>query len=248
MRAPYTDVEYVCSLIPTGTQLSPADRPTLALIDLNALAGNYAEAARRAGGRKVLAVVKANAYGHGSVPVSRRLAGLGADMLGVALVEEGRELRDAGIATPVLVMGPVFPDQAEVVVRAGLTPAVYTRSLARALSEAAVLAGTRAAVHVKVDTGMGRIGLAPEEALTFIIEIAGLPGVAVEGLMTHFADADLRDKQFVAAAGPVRAAHPVPCGARHRHPAPARGEQRGSAGVRPGAPDHGASGAHALRL
>jgi alanine racemase len=146
----------------------------------------------------VLAVVKAQAYGHGAVMVARRLIELGVDMLGVALVEEGRELRDAGIAAPVLVMGPVQPEQAAALVRAGLTATVYTWPVARALSGAAVQAGRRVPLHVKVDTGMGRIGLTPDEARSFIMDLANLPGVAVEGLMTHFSDADLRDKQFAA--------------------------------------------------
>ena len=175
-----------------------SDRPTAALIDLQALAHNFHEAKKRAGGRKVLAVVKAQAYGHGAVPVARRLLDLGADMLGVALVEEGRELRGAGIEAPVLVMGAVFPEQAEELVRLRLTPAVASLAVARALSGAAQRQGTLAAAHVKIDTGMGRIGLAPEAAADFIAEAARLKGVRIEGLMTHFADADLRDKQFAA--------------------------------------------------
>ena len=195
MRAPYTDGEYVCSPVAAGAA-RPSDRPTRAEIDLHALSHNYAEVTRRIGGRKVLAVVKAQAYGHGSVPVSRHLAGLGAHMLGVALVEEGRDLRDAGITAPILVMGPVFPEQAEALVGANLTPVVYTLPVAKALSDAARNAGRTVPVHVKIDTGMGRIGLTPEAAADFISAITMLPGVVVEGLMTHFADADLRDKKF----------------------------------------------------
>lgn len=176
--------------------LPAADRPTAALIDLEALDHNFREAARRAGGRQVLAVVKAAAYGHGAVEISRRLLGLGADMLGVALVEEGSELRKAGIETPILVMGALFPEQAEAVVSMRLTPAVFTIAGARALSEAAVRLRMKVSAHVKIDTGMGRIGIAPEEAPRLIAQIRGLEGVEVRGLMTHFADADLCDKQF----------------------------------------------------
>lgn len=196
MRAPYTDVEDVRPKPPFGGALPAADRPTAALIDLSALEHNYAEVSRRAGGRKVLAVVKAQAYGHGAVAVARRLADLGCHMLGVALVEEGRELRGAGISAPILVMGPVHPGQAGDIVRLGLTAVVYTLPVARALSEAAAAGGGKAVVHVKVDTGMGRIGLLPEDALACIAAIAKLPGLKVEGIMTHFADADLKDKQF----------------------------------------------------
>jgi alanine racemase len=167
------------------------------LIDLEALSHNYGEVTRRIGDRKVLAVVKAQAYGHGAVAVSRRLVELGVDMLGVALVEEGTELREAGITVPIVVMGPVRPEQAGVIVRAGLIPVIFTLPVAQALSAAA--AGKRVPVHVKVDTGMGRIGLTPEETLTFLPELAKVPGIVPDGIMTHFADADLKDKQFASA-------------------------------------------------
>jgi len=173
-----------------------SDRPTAALIDLEALSHNFSEVVRRSGGRKVLAVVKAQAYGHGAVRVSQHLLGLGADMLGVALVEEGRELRKAGIGAPVLVMGAVYPEQAEAIVRWDLTPLVYSRAGAVALANTARKMGKDVTVHVKVDTGMGRIGLPPEDAQSFIEEIVKLDGLRVQGIMTHFADADLRDKQF----------------------------------------------------
>ena len=197
MRAPYTDVEYACSTISSGGQFPATDRPTAALIDLEALSHNYGEVTSRIGGRKVLAVVKAQAYGHGAVAVSRKLVELGVDMLGVALVEEGLELRSAGITTPVLVMGPVRREQAGVIVKARLTPVVFTTQMAEALAQAA--AGKRVPVHVKVDTGMGRIGLPPEDAVSFIRDVAAMPGLTVEGIMTHFADADLKDKQFASA-------------------------------------------------
>jgi alanine racemase len=160
---------------------SPADRPTAALIDLDALEHNFKEVTRLAGGRKILAVVKAGAYGHGAVEISRRLLGLGADMLGVALVEEGGELREAGIEAPILVMGALFPEQAEAVVSLHLTPAVFTIEEVRALSEAAVKRGTTVSVHVKIDTGMGRIGIAPEEAPRLIADMRGFKGVDVRG-------------------------------------------------------------------
>jgi len=151
---------------------------------------------RRAGKRKILAVVKAQAYGHGAIRVSQHLLGLGADMLGVAFVEEGRELREGGIQAPVLVMGAIFPEQAEALVRLGLTPLVYNDTIAKALSDAARKHKKEVPVHVKVDTGMGRLGLVPEAAIDFIARIRKLDGIRIEGLMTHFADADLKDKQF----------------------------------------------------
>jgi alanine racemase len=168
------------------------------VISLDALDHNYQEVVRRAEGRRILAVVKAQAYGHGAVEVSRRLLSLGADMLGVALVEEGRELRDAGIDAPVLVMGATFPEQAEAIVSLKLTPAIYNLANAEALSRAARRQGTVISVHVKIDTGMGRIGIVPEDAPGFIEALGKLGNISVHGLMTHFADADLRDKRFAA--------------------------------------------------
>ena len=141
------------------SQVPAADRPTTAFIDLAALAHNFQEVRSRAQGRKVLAVVKAQAYGHGAIRVSKHLLGLGADTLGVALVEEGRELREAGIDAPVLVMGAVVPGQAEALVAHRLTPVVFTLPMARALSNAARAQKTRVPVHIKIDTGMGRIGI-----------------------------------------------------------------------------------------
>lgn len=173
-----------------------SSRPTAAFIDLHALGLNFREVLRRAEGRKVLAVVKANAYGHGAVAVSRHLLMLGADMLGVATVEEGRELRHAGIEAPVLVMGPVHPGQAESIAACGLIPAVYSLQVAQALSVAAVKLKVRVPVHVKIDTGMGRIGIPPEVGPGFLRDLQALKGIEVQGLMTHFADADLRDKRF----------------------------------------------------
>jgi alanine racemase len=170
----------------------------VARISLNALTHNFEEVMRRAGGRKVLAVVKARAYGHGPVPVSRHLLECGAHMLGVALVEEGRELREAGIDAPVLVMGPVFPEQADAVAAWRLTPVLSNSRVARALADSARKRSLPITVHVKIDTGMSRTGVSPEAAPDLIQELMTLEGLVVEGLMTHFADADLRDKAFAA--------------------------------------------------
>ena len=197
MKAPSTEPGRECPG-PLTSALPDDIRPTVAVIDMGALEHNYREVVRRAGGRKILAVVKAQAYGHGAVPISRQLMRCGADMLGVALVEEGRELRTAGIDAPILLMGSLFPEQAEAAVALGLTPVVYTISAARALSDAARKLKTAVSVHVKIDTGMGRIGLAPADAPAFITELRRLAGIDVQGLMTHFADADLREKQFAA--------------------------------------------------
>jgi alanine racemase len=192
MRAPSTESGPQRS----ATTTVPSDRPTIALIDMAALDHNFREVVRCAEGQQVLAVVKARAYGHGAVAVSKRLLKLGADMLGVALVEEGRELREAGIDAPVLVMGATFPEQAEEMVSLKLTPAIFSLSVAKALSEAAYRRRTTINVHVKIDTGMGRIGIAPEDAPEHIAALQKIRNISVQGLMTHFADADLQDKQF----------------------------------------------------
>jgi alanine racemase len=168
------------------------------MVDLNALAHNYQEAVRYADGRKIIAVVKAGAYGHGAVAISRCLLKLGTDMLGVALLEEGQELRQAGINAPILVMGALFPAQAEAIVESGLTPVIFDKALAHTLSQAAEKRGVTIPVHVKIDTGMNRIGLSPEEAPAFIRELQKSGCLSVQGLMTHFADVDLRDKAFAA--------------------------------------------------
>jgi alanine racemase len=192
MRAPSTETGSHQS----ATAAFPSDRPTLAVIDMGALDHNFREVVRCAGGQRVLAVVKAGAYGHGAVEVSKRLLMLGADLLGVALVEEGRELRDAGIHAPILVMGATFPEQAEAMVSLKLTPAIFSLPVAQALAEAAHRRRTTVNIHVKIDTGMGRIGISPEDAPGFIAALQRMGSLSVEGLMTHFADADLQDKQF----------------------------------------------------
>lgn len=199
MRAPSTDEKLITRRSGASAPSIPlSERPTAALIDLAALTHNFREVSRRTGSRKILAVVKAQAYGHGAVPVSRCLAEAGADMLGVALVEEGRELREAGISTPLLIMGAVFPDQAEEIVRLDLITTLTSLQVAQSLSKAARKKGRTAAVHIKVDTGMGRIGLVPEAVPELISGIVELGSVRIEGLMTHFADADLQNKQFAA--------------------------------------------------
>jgi len=171
-------------------------RPTLAHIDLKALDHNVRQVRALVGGRKVLAVVKAEAYGHGSVEVARRLEAGGAEMLGVALVEEGAKLRQAGIMAPILVLGGVFDWQVADVIAHGLTPVIYTRMQAVAFSKAAAAKGMKLPVHFKVDTGMGRVGLQLGEAVDFIMEAHTLPGLSFEGIMTHLADADGPDKNF----------------------------------------------------
>ena len=164
---------------------------TWAEIDLDAIALNVKAFRRHAGERvKVIAVVKANAYGHGVLPVARTALEAGVAMLAVHRAIEGVELRKAGIEAPILVMGYTPPDGAELVVSWRLTPSLMTVEFARALSVRAQAAGVQVPVHIKVDSGMSRYGLLPAEVNDFLRGIFPLKGLSFEGLFTHFASAD----------------------------------------------------------
>lgn len=166
---------------------------TWAEIDLGALEHNYQALRACAPGSRFLGVVKANAYGHGAVPVARKLEELGADYLAVACLNEALELRRAGIRMPILILGATPPEFAPQVVEAGITQSVFTMELARALSDAAGALGVTAKIHIKADTGMSRLGLLchdPEEAAKEAAELCALPHLEHEGIFTHFANAD----------------------------------------------------------
>lgn len=168
---------------------------TIAEIDMAALRHNLGQVRERVGSnRHILAVVKANAYGHGSIHVSSDLIDMGVSMLGVAYLEEGIELREAGVKIPILIMAGIMEKEAGEALRYNLTPALFERSTAKAIEEAARSDGKTAGVHIKVDTGMGRIGVRFEEAVSFVEEISGMKGIRIEGIMTHFSDADLGDR------------------------------------------------------
>ncbi len=170
---------------------------TWAEINLDAIAHNARLLKNCAGAEAELMVaVKANAYGHGAVPVARAALQGGASRLAVHRIGEGAQLRQADIAAPILIMGYTLPAESEAVVRWGLTPTVNSRPQAKALSEAATAQGERLPVHVKVDTGMGRYGLLPDEVLEFVRFLSKLPGLRLEGIYTHYAVADLPDKSF----------------------------------------------------
>ena len=172
-------------------------RPTSATIDLGALKDNYLRLRERVRvGTSVLAVVKANAYGHGDVEVARVLEGLGCELLGVAIPEEGARLRQEGIKSPIIVLGGLFPNQANDVIDLGLTPVVFDASTASLLNSAASKRGTVQEVHVKIDTGMGRLGLRPEEAGPFFSRLKGLSNLKLGGLHSHFAESEREDKRF----------------------------------------------------
>jgi len=170
---------------------------TWAEVDLDAIAHNARGLKERAGeGIELMAVVKANAYGHGAMPVARTALENGASRLAVNRTLEGVELRQAGITAPILILGYSLPSEAETIVRWDLTPTVNTVEGALALSAMSDRQGKVTPIHVKVDTGMGRFGLLPDEVLPFVRRIAELPGLKLEGLFTHFAVADLADKTY----------------------------------------------------
>jgi alanine racemase len=165
-------------------------------IDLGALAHNVGEARRLAPGAHVCAVVKANAYGHGAAEVARAALEAGAGWLAVARPGEGAALRAAGITeAPILVLGCTPPEETGAIFGHRLTPSVHHLEGARSLSEAAAARKKRLAVHVKVDTGMGRLGF-PWDGGAQILQAARLPGLVIEGIYTHLASADAADKAF----------------------------------------------------
>jgi len=137
-----------------------------------------------------MAVVKANAYGHGAVHCAKRLAAEGADWFGVALPEEGIELRSAGIKQPVLCLGGFWEDQAALCIQHDLTPVVYRSDMVQSLNQAAKEAGVVADAHVKVDTGMGRLGIRFDQLNDFLASLSEFKHIRIDGVLTHFAAAD----------------------------------------------------------
>lgn len=171
---------------------------TWAEIDLDAIKYNVRAFKRYIGDVvELFAVVKANAYGHGAVEVAKTALESGASRLAVHRAIEGVELRQAGITAPILIMGYTPPSGAGVILEHDLTPSVITREFAQALSSLARMAGVVIPVHIKVDTGMSRYGLMPEEVVEFARWFTRLPNLQLEGLFTHFATADSFDQTYV---------------------------------------------------
>lgn len=172
-------------------------RPAWAEIDLDAIRHNVRQIRLLIGDRvELLAVVKANAYGHGAQPVAEAVVAAGANRLGVAIVDEGIQLRWGGIKVPILVFGYVPAWQVEEVVSEELIITVNNWQTAQAVSARAEALGREATVHVKVDTGLGRYGLLPDEVLSFVRQLLTLPKLRLEGLWTHFATADENDMEY----------------------------------------------------
>lgn len=219
-------------------------RPTRVEIDLAALHHNFQEIQRTVGtGCDVLAVVKADAYGHHVNHVAPALADAGARLFGTALVEEAVELRLLGIKQPIIVLGGVFPGQEVDVLHHQLTPVLYDLSCARALDSAAQKAGTTIDYHLKVDTGMGRLGFRVELLEGVLAVLKNLKKLNMTGLMSHLAVADepqrlLTGMQFAAFAEAVKAVAAAGFRPRYRHLANSAGiygcELSGCNLVRPG--------------
>jgi len=177
---------------------TPIPRPAWAEVDLDALAHNIREVRRLTDkNAEILAAVKADAYGHGAVTASKTFLENGADRLGVATLSEALELRDAGIEAQILNLGYTPDENYETLVKRGVAATVYTPHQAEALDEAAAKLGTKAVAHVKVDTGMGRLGFQPSsEAIRAIAKIDKLANLELDGIFTHFAISDAADKTY----------------------------------------------------
>jgi len=169
---------------------------TWAEIDLGAIEENFDAIRARVGPNvRIMGVVKADAYGHGAVPVARVLAAKGAAMFGVATPDEAIELRRAGIRQPVLMFGAILPEEIPFIIRNKVSVTLSDLSLAREVSRQAG-ADNKVGVHLKVDTGMGRLGVSESDAVETAVALARLPGIRLEGVCTHFPTSDESDLTF----------------------------------------------------
>jgi alanine racemase len=172
-------------------------RPTWAEIDIDALKKNFrAVKAYVQPIVKIMVTVKANAYGHGIVPVSKALSQEGVDCFGVASLDEAVTLRKNGLKEPIVILGNILPEEIPLLVKHKFAQVVSSLEMARAISRRARRKRTRVCVHVKIDTGMGRIGFWHAEALRALTKIAALRGITIEGICTHFPSADEEDTSF----------------------------------------------------
>jgi alanine racemase len=173
-------------------------RPAWAEVELEALAHNIREVRRLIHkDSMILAVVKADAYGHGAVKSSKILLENGADMFGVARLNEALELRNAGIDAPILNLGYTPENQYENLIRRDITATIYTLNQALSLDKTATKIGSKAVIHIKIDSGMNRIGFQPNnDTIRAITRISSLPNIELEGIFTHFAVSDIVDKTY----------------------------------------------------
>jgi alanine racemase len=176
----------------------PPGRQTAAEIDLGSLEFNYRQLPKRIPkGVKVLAVVKADAYGHGAIPISLKLEKLGVEYLGVAMAEEGVELRKGGVKAPILILlGGIYGGELDQVFRFNLTPVAFRKDSLRLLSREAERRRRKVRVHLKVDTGMGRLGVPLNLWPAFLEEMKRFPIIEVEGILSHFSMTDEDEGAF----------------------------------------------------
>jgi alanine racemase len=171
-------------------------RPTIAEIDLSALRHNYFQLKKTiCEPCGILAVVKADAYGHGFMDISRELDKLGITAFGVAFLAEGIQLRKAGIDRPILLLGGIYPGQEKKCIGYNLSTVVFNMEQAKALNLSAGKLYRKAQIHLKVDTGMGRLGIFHKDAPAFFRELKGLKNLNLEGIISHFAAADELDDE-----------------------------------------------------
>lgn len=185
----YAQERNVQTSLPLLMRRLPKGRPTLCFIDLAALRWNFQQVRKRvAEGVKILSVVKADAYGHGACEVAKTLTGEGSDALGVTTLEEGIELRKGGIQSPILVLAGIYPEQLDKLLRNNLTPVVCELEMLHRLDTLVRRRGLSLNVHLKVDTGMGRLGLLASEIDTWLPKLGELKALKIEGVMSHFSE------------------------------------------------------------
>jgi len=173
------------------------ERPTVAYIDLGNLSHNFHEIKKIAKNSEVLCVVKANAYGHGMVEVAKALSRAGARWFGVATAGEAEVLIKSGIRGKILVLNGIFPGEEKFIIEHNLRGVVFDKEGVERMNEAGKRMGKRALIHIKIDTGMGRLGFLPEDFKEIMEKIRNYKFVKVEGIMSHFAHADLKDMEFI---------------------------------------------------
>ncbi|MBO5244906.1 MAG: alanine racemase [Selenomonadales bacterium] len=170
-------------------------RPVWAEIDLGAIASNVRNIKKKIGSDTMLcAIVKADAYGHGTVQAARTVLAEGADYLAVAVLREAQELRHGGITAPILILGATPLLQARDIIEHDVEQTIFSLDMAKAISDMAVSMNKVARVHIKIDTGMMRVGIRPEETGEFVKAVMAMPNIKIQGIFSHFAMADARDK------------------------------------------------------
>ena len=172
-------------------------RPVWAEIDLDIIGNNMTNIKKLVGDKEVMAVVKADCYGHGAVEVSETLLENGASRLAVAMISEAIKLRDINITAPIMILGYTPLYLGEELINYDIEQTIYDLDYAKELSDIAIKLNKKAKVHIALDTGMGRIGFLPtEESLKSIVEISSLKGLDITGIFTHFSSADEKDKEY----------------------------------------------------